>query len=1231
MEKAYNNIISLYNELQNEKVTRDQVIQIVGAAKDLGIDPIISRLQKLLIQNPESKGFHFTKVDQLDFYQSFEALGIPFISEDQEKKLCTTEEEGLGKRISNDDIYKMITNKFIKIIDENGVLPWSAGFNDSEDAGFTFANLPMNYESENYYRGINALVLSMYRYHTPETRGMISINSKGEIEEGITEMITDNRLFWLTFKQVTTAKGKITKGSLSQQAIYYNFVHTYKGKTITEKKYHQLKNTLSELDKVLLQRMGFLKYYNVFNERDITGIDFEAKRTALKSKSDVIKTEEKKILAADLVLKYMPKKPKFEIRHLNTKIESPHYNPNSDTVVMPLKTQSDKLEQWYGIAFHEFIHATGHEKRTNRRNIKGFERDGIKYGAQYALEELVAEIGSVFLNAESGIMLSNLKNNASYIKGWAAGVKKELQSDHKAIFKAAAQSQKAADYILDFDENGDPAYWKEYLEISKTIKEKGKKQSEDIKSLLDQLKPVATLTDKQIKQIGKEYASDILWNKDVVDYVGLVLAEKKKRVAEIKPTSLPKKFMESFYKFKNHIYTNIEGYLQDEAKQRRLNEKWQITDREDKQRTILDKEIEKIEASLTTTVNYLAKVIDEKTVDVVDLINMFESDKKRLNKEVKIIYDKLTETPTPTPPKKVRAKNEVKPSTKSKTTKTNSLPTKVVAKKPKVASETGQLALFGLKGTAKNKDTVAYNKEILKASNQGKIDSRKSLYLGNITGLLKKHIGGSKMYMNGSVIKKSMSKDTDHIAQWHHFINLPDYINNPLIIFRSKSKGFVIITELKNYKDKPLMVSIHFNKEMKATEIKSLYAKTSIELYQNWVADNRVIYANKKNGLVKRILAPIAKALTKPRSKDTKKSDPDKKGLNRVVKFEDEKVLPTRKKYDKTTIASLQNTFNVTKNHIRSALSGRYSSANALKIKNAYNQIINESKIIDPIIVKPQARKNVTPVNVITEDYTKNKTVNSNPLVSNIDHVEESKGNFIIGGDIGKFLGNIEIKPVGSVAGTIDAPQGAGKTRFFFQIMNELAKNYKVLFISLEEHPQSTLFKNKVKQYIDPQNLKNIDTIGELAKGKEKQILDSLIPNYDVVLVDSWNKIFEASKLDFDNDLRKAYNGKLIFAIFQRTVTGSMRGGAKAQFDGDIIMKVDKGDDFKNNIVYHDKNRYHNADLTQLHYNVYNQKLVSQAPNEPETQTPEPSNTNQPIIDKNPLLTWDDATVYINY
>lgn len=373
---------------------------------------------------------------------------------------------------------------------------------------------------------------------------------------------------------------------------------------------------------------------------------------------------------------------------------------------------------------------------------------------------------------------------------------------------------------------------------------------------------------------------------------------------------------------------------------------------------------------------------------------------------------------------------------------------------------------------------------------------------------------------------------------------------------------------------------------------------------------------------------PLSRAkllsVQKEQSKITKKSNTNKKGL---AAMEQEKK--NNSKYNQELLKQLKNKYKVSVVFVRYAIKGERNSPLTIQIKNEYNKLLSEKTTknnnsnglgiadveIKNLPVKAEIIEPVTPVN--------------NSLVSKINHVAQSNGNFNISGDIGKFLGSIEKKPVDSVACTLDAPQGAGKTRFFFQIMNELAKNYKVLFISLEEHPQSTLFKEKVSQYIEPENQNNIDTVGELERGKEKETLDKLIPNYDVILIDSWNKIFEASKLDFDHDLRKAYNGKLIFAIFQRTVTGSMRGGAKAQFDGDIIMKVDKGDDFKQNIVYHDKNRYQNKDLTRLNYNIYSQRL------ELPSQDPELDKTNQkiekikPEVTNEPDFVWDDATITI--
>ncbi len=46
---------------------------------------------------------------------------------------------------------------------------------------------------------------------------------------------------------------------------------------------------------------------------------------------------------------------------------------------------------------------------------------------------------------------TNLTNHASYLRNWLEG----MNSDHKFIFKAAAQASKAVDYLLSFSRSGE--------------------------------------------------------------------------------------------------------------------------------------------------------------------------------------------------------------------------------------------------------------------------------------------------------------------------------------------------------------------------------------------------------------------------------------------------------------------------------------------------------------------------------------------------------------------------------------------------------------------------------------------------------------------------------------------------------------------------------------------------------------------------------------------------------
>ncbi|MBR0248734.1 MAG: hypothetical protein IJQ70_07155, partial [Synergistaceae bacterium] len=67
----------------------------------------------------------------------------------------------------------------------------------------------------------------------------------------------------------------------------------------------------------------------------------------------------------------------------------------------------------------------------------------------YAKEELVAEITSMFVSAETGIPQTqeHFDNHAAYVDHWVKAVKE----DPNALFRAVNQAQKASEEILKYE------------------------------------------------------------------------------------------------------------------------------------------------------------------------------------------------------------------------------------------------------------------------------------------------------------------------------------------------------------------------------------------------------------------------------------------------------------------------------------------------------------------------------------------------------------------------------------------------------------------------------------------------------------------------------------------------------------------------------------------------------------------------------------------------------------
>ncbi len=248
--------------------------------------------------------------------------------------------------------------------------------------------MPMNLVSKKPYRGVNILMLSWTDFKSP---------------------------YWLTYKQALDLKGNVKKGAKGIPVVFWHF----------------MKAKAEGSDEDIKKSFPFMRYFNV---EQCEGIPVPQDN----------KAEIEPIEKCERVINRMPHKPK--IFHGGNKA---CYYPSKDTVAMPVKESFHSIERYYGTAFHELVHSTGHVSRLNRKGINDISAFGSE---TYSKEELIAEIGASFLCGITGIENQTISNQASYVGSWLS----KLRNDKKLIITAASQAQKAADYIMNRKEDSLP-------------------------------------------------------------------------------------------------------------------------------------------------------------------------------------------------------------------------------------------------------------------------------------------------------------------------------------------------------------------------------------------------------------------------------------------------------------------------------------------------------------------------------------------------------------------------------------------------------------------------------------------------------------------------------------------------------------------------------------------------------------------------------------------------------
>jgi len=218
--------------------------------------------------------------------------------------------------------------------------------------------------------------------------------------------------WFLTYNQIKERGGSIKQGERACPIVFWKWI--------------------DRTDPEDTNKVPLLRYYNVFNVEQAEGIDYPE----IQESSNTFTPIE----SAELVIASMPKRPL--IHHMGNRA---CYNTLTDIVTLPPQSAFQSPEEYYCTAFHELTHSPMAEKRLNRKVSIQVHKFGDE---EYSKEELVAEMGASFLSGHCGIENTTIENSAAYIAGWL----KALKNDKTLLIHAAAQAQKAADYILNLKE-----------------------------------------------------------------------------------------------------------------------------------------------------------------------------------------------------------------------------------------------------------------------------------------------------------------------------------------------------------------------------------------------------------------------------------------------------------------------------------------------------------------------------------------------------------------------------------------------------------------------------------------------------------------------------------------------------------------------------------------------------------------------------------------------------------
>jgi len=269
---------------------------------------------------------------------------------------------------------------------EAGTRPWQKPWNPDVAGG---AAAPVNAATGHRYRGVNVLALGMspLAFATEDPR-------------------------WTTYKQANERGWQVRRGEKGTTVFFFKqlLVGDDSGSDEPDERG---------------KRIPIMRSFTVFHASQIEGIPPFTPPRAAQPITERIDSVETIIRNSKAVVRIGG--------------DRAFYSPATDHIQVPPAAAFHTPHDYAVTTLHECGHWSGAGHRLNR-DLSG------RFGSElYAKEELKAELASFFVGNILGLP-TDVPNHASYLASWIRLLKNEKQE----LFRAAADAQKIADYLLAF-------------------------------------------------------------------------------------------------------------------------------------------------------------------------------------------------------------------------------------------------------------------------------------------------------------------------------------------------------------------------------------------------------------------------------------------------------------------------------------------------------------------------------------------------------------------------------------------------------------------------------------------------------------------------------------------------------------------------------------------------------------------------------------------------------------